>query len=236
MNPEQVQEIARLRALNLSPKQIAKKLGLRPAEVTEFIRQAALESALAERTEDGLPPLKNCLINENAARRLLESGKDSKEDGTAGMAQVIVIRKESNRYLWCSYLVDYWCLGVKDAMGPKKIDRSTFEEMLGGISDRFGQEFREITLEQARAIVYGANCLQQRFAPEYAAKFGLQPHRDFEKAKAHLGEPGSDYPAIEFGRNGKPFFVAGPYDNAPAIIARLRTTAGEGNFGSITPF
>jgi hypothetical protein len=228
MNPEQVQEIARLRALNLSPKQIAKKLGLRPAEVTEFIRQSALESALAERTEDGLPPLKHCLINENAARRLLESGEDSKEDGTAGMAQVIVIRKESNRYFWCSYLIDYWCLGVKDAMGPKKIDRSTFEEMLGEISDRFGQEFREITLEQAQAVIFGAI--------DYAAKFGLQPHRDFEKAKVFLGEPGSDYPSIEFGRDGKPFFVAGPYDNAPAIIARLRTTAGEGNFGSIAPF
>jgi hypothetical protein len=160
------------------------------------------------------------------------------------MAQVIVIRKESNRYLWCSYLIDYWCLGVKDAMGPKKIDRSTFEEMLGEISDRFGQEFREITLEQARAIVYGANCLQQRFAREYAAKFGLQPHWDFEKAKAYLGEPGSDDLAVtegaplasEFGRDGKPLFVAGPYDNALAVLARSRTTAGEGNFDFIAPF
>jgi hypothetical protein len=228
MNPEQVQEIARLRALNLSPKQIAKKLGLRPAEVTQFIRQSALESDLAERTEEGLPPLKHCLINENAAIRLLESGEDLKEDGTAGMAQVIVLRQESNRYLWCSYLVDYWCLGVKDAMGPRKIDRSTFEEMLGGISERFGQEFREITLEQAQAVIFGAI--------DYAAKFGLQPHRDFDKAKAHLGEPRGDYSSIEFGRDGKPFFVAGPYDNAPAVLARLRTTAGEGNFGSVTPF
>jgi hypothetical protein len=62
-------------------------------------------------------------------------------------------------------------------MGPKKIarqrrtfgDRSTFEEMLGEISDRFGQEFREITLEQAQAVIFGANCSRQRFAPEYAA-------------------------------------------------------------------
>jgi hypothetical protein len=129
-------------------------------------------------------------------------------------------------------------------MGPKKIarqrrtfgDRSTFEEMLGEISDRFGQEFREITLEQAQAVIFGANCLQQRFARDYAAEFGLQPHRDFEKAKAHLGEPRGEYPAIEFGRDGKPFFMAGPYDNVPAIVARLRTTAGEGNFGSIAPF
>jgi hypothetical protein len=81
---------------------------------------------------------------------------------------------------------------------------------------------------QAQAVIFGAI--------DYAAKFGLQPHRDFEKAKAHLGEPREDYPPIEFGRDGKPFFVAGPYDNALAILARLRTIAGEGNFGSITPF
>lgn len=77
MNPEQTREIARLRALNRSPKPIAKKLGLRLAEVAEFIRESASEAALAERTEDGLPPLERCLINENAARRLLESGEDS---------------------------------------------------------------------------------------------------------------------------------------------------------------
>ncbi|CAN1212065.1 hypothetical protein TUMEXPCC7403_17800 [Tumidithrix helvetica PCC 7403] len=43
MTPEQTQEIARLRALNLSPKQTARQLGLRPAEVTAFIKAQATE-------------------------------------------------------------------------------------------------------------------------------------------------------------------------------------------------
>lgn len=37
MQPEQEQEIANLRSLNLTPKRIARKLGLRVAEVTAVV-------------------------------------------------------------------------------------------------------------------------------------------------------------------------------------------------------
>ena len=40
---------------------------------------------------------------------------------------------------------------------------------------------------------------------------------------------------LTFGRDGKPFFVAGPYDNAPAIVAKLEATAGPGNYGVMAP-
>ena len=49
MNPEQQQEILNLRSLNLTPKQIARKLGLRVAEVTAFIKAQAEQSAIAQR-------------------------------------------------------------------------------------------------------------------------------------------------------------------------------------------
>jgi hypothetical protein len=35
---------------------------------------------------------------------------------------------------------------------------------------------------------------------------------------------------VKFGIDGKPLFVAGPYDNARAIVNQLMRTAGEGNF------
>ncbi|WP_421656838.1 hypothetical protein [Leptothermofonsia sp. ETS-13] len=38
MTPEQIQEIVRLRSQNLAPKQIARQLGLRSAEVTAVIK------------------------------------------------------------------------------------------------------------------------------------------------------------------------------------------------------
>lgn len=232
MDSVDVKEIVRLRALNLSPKQIARKLGLRPAEVTAVIKAQAEEASLARAERGELPPVKACFINTDAVGRLLghqpqrqgfwQKQKDRDEDENSGFAQIFVARLERNRYLVCSYLVDYWCLGVKDALGPRKFDRSKYEAFIQKAYARFSAGYQEITLEQAQSIVWGG--------VDYAASLGLQPHQDFEKAKAHLGERPENLIEIEFGRNGKPFYFSGPYDNTEKIIATLRKTVGEDNF------
>ena len=232
MSPEEIQEITRLRALNLSPKQIARKLGLRPAEVNGLLRQQAEEGAINRRALGELAPLERCLINEKAAQRLLLTekkgwfgnwrGSSEAPDGVGGLAQIFVTRVEGNQYLVGSYLVDYWCLGVKNVLGPRKLNRTKYEAMVEKTYSKFQQDYREITLEQARAIIFGA--------VEYAQKLGLKPHRDWSKAKDHLGQPSESLLPIEFGRKGKPFYVSGPYDNSDKIIAKLRETVGEGNF------
>ncbi len=142
------------------------------------------------------------------------------------MAQIFVTRVEKNKYLVCSYLVDYWCLGVKNVLGPRKLDRTKYEAMVEKSYAKFNQDYREISLEQARAIILGA--------VEYASKLGLKPHPDFEAAKAHLGKPSEQLLPIEFGRGGEPFYVSGPYDNPEGIIAKLQETVGEENFKYIT--
>jgi len=35
---------------------------------------------------------------------------------------------------------------------------------------------------------------------------------------------------LPFGKNGKPFFIAGPYDNVEQILQQLETTVGQGNY------
>jgi hypothetical protein len=196
MNPEQTLEIDRLRALNLSPKQIARKLGLSPAEVNEYLITRAEGSAIIRQEKGELSPLERCLINKNAAKQLIDSqnkgwfgfgrGKDDGDDGVGGLAQIFVTRKEGNQYLVCSYLVDYWCLGVKNALGPRKLDRSRYETMIRACYGSFAQDYREISLEQAQAIIFGSI--------EYAAKLGLKPHADFEKAKAHYRRTLGQFP------------------------------------------
>jgi hypothetical protein len=124
--------------------------------------------------------------------------------------------------LVASYLVDYWCLGVKNVLGPRKLNRTKYEAMVEKAYSQFHQDYRKITLEQAQAIIFGA--------VEYAQKLGLKPHRDWTKAKEHLGQPSENLLPIEFGRKGKPFYVSGPYDNSDKIVASLRETVGEGNF------
>jgi hypothetical protein len=55
-----------------------------------------------------------------------------------GMAQIIVARMEKNQYLVSSILVDYWCLGVKNALF-KKCDRAKYELLLTGTARFWGR-------------------------------------------------------------------------------------------------
>lgn len=236
MTPEQTQEIIRLRALNLSPKQIARKLELSPAEVNAWLRNQAQEAAQNSRERGELAPLEQCLINQKAAQQLLEPKPKGwfgrkRQEGAAGqldggLAEILVTRVEGNQYLVASYLVDYWCLGVKDAFSPRKLNRQKYEDLVEKAYAPFKEATRKITLEEAQAIIFGA--------VEYASQLGLKPHRDFAAAKAHLGQPPENLPSIEFGREGKPCYVSGPYDNPERIINKLRETVGEGNFDYLT--
>ena len=237
MTPEQLQEIAKLRSLNLSPKQIARKLGLRPAEVTTVIRSQA-QATRAQSGGKALAPLEQCVINERAAQRLLDrpqqQGRVGKktpdleaDDEGSGLAQVFVTRLDRSQYLVSSYLVDYWCLGVKDTFGPRKMDRVKYKQLVNRISQQFGQDLRDITLEQAQSIIFGA--------VDYAAQFDLQPHKDFEQSKLQLGDRPATLIDIEFGHDGKPLYISGPYDNPNKILEKLKRHAGEDNFHFMVP-
>lgn len=72
-------------------------------------------------------------------------------------------------------------------------------------------------IELARHVVLGAAA--------FAFGLGFAPHPDFEAARGHLGE--LDEPcAITFGRDGRPLYVQGPYDDPIAILATLREPVG----------
>ena len=80
-------------------------------------------------------------------------------------------------------------------------------------------------LELTRHLVYGGMT---------ARRPGFDPHPDFAAAADHLG-PWTESSAITFGKSGAPFYVAGPYDHAGAVIATLTETVGEDNFTFVAP-
>jgi hypothetical protein len=82
-----------------------------------------------------------------------------------------------------------------------------------------------VTLEEAQAIVFGAI--------DYAAGLGFDPHPDFTASKAHLGQRRDALIPIEFGKDGKPMYVTGPYDNPDRILTKLQQTVGKGNYNYI---
>ncbi len=231
MSPEQIEEIARLRGLKLSPKQIARKLGIRPTVVNAILKQQMEELEKSRREGRLLAPLEKCLINSEAAKKLLDSqGHDGRLQSVdeneeifdeSGFALMVVTRFEKNRYIFASYLVDYYCLGIKKAVGPLKLDAHKYAALLKETYRHF-EGMREISLSEAQGIIFGA--------VEYANSLGFAPHPDWALAKGHLGEVSVDLPIIEFGRGGKPFVCFQLSDDSEKIIAKLKETVGEGNF------
>ncbi|MEQ8998635.1 MAG: DNA-binding response regulator [Coleofasciculus sp. B1-GNL1-01] len=230
MTPEQKQEITELRDRNLTPKQIARKLGLRAAEVTAYIKEQAEEKTLARAASGELDPVVECFVNANCADYYLHENPDPIEETEAnidrGLALVCITRKAKyDRFTVCTYLLDVWCLGVKDTMGPRQLNSVEYKQMLDYAYQGFPEGPQKITLEQAQALVYSA--------VDYADQLGFKPHQDFQQSRFHLGK-WSGQPKIQMGRNGKPFYISGPYDNPETIINILRKNVGEGNFDYMT--
>ncbi|MEM1252527.1 MAG: DNA-binding response regulator [Cyanobacteria bacterium P01_H01_bin.21] len=219
--PEQIQEILALRDRKVGPKQIARKLGLRPAEVSTIIQTQLTANPEKYSQPKQLPRLKECLIDSQGFDRFFGSQNTRKD--RKGMSQIMVTRADGTHYLVTTFLIDAWCLGVKDAMGPRKVKTLDYPLMREkAYANTMEDSYRTISLEQAQSVIYGA--------VDYAKRLGIDPHEDFTQAKNNLGPRIDNLSRHEFGKNGKPYYFAGPYDNPDKILAKLRESVGEGNF------
>jgi hypothetical protein len=230
MTPAQEQEILNLRALNLTPKQIARKLGIKASEVNATIHNQAEQTTSERLVKGGLDPIYQCLASENLIKLLPAASSENdtsnlvkkNDDVESGLGMVVIAREARyNKITLCSYLLDVWCLGVKDAMPPRTVDRIKFKGGVETLFDLFPGEPQEIPLEVAQGMIFSA-C-------EYAENLGFKPHKDFEKARSIIGEWDGKI-RIECGRNGKPFYINGPHDNPQKIMEILNKSTGEGNF------
>lgn len=219
-NPELIERVAELRRSGRTPKEIARALGLKPAQVAPLIRAVGAATPRRE------APLAGCWISDNWAAGLTVSGHpdwpgvQAVENTKSGLLGVLVAREHGSSVSACGYLVDVWCLGVKNCSGPKTMDRRKLPEFAGSFFRTFGEPV-PAPLELARHVVFGA--------VDYARDMGFEPHPDFAKCAGHLGE--WDGPSdITFGRDGMPVYIQGPYDDTFGIMATLRKTVGEGNF------
>jgi hypothetical protein len=139
-----------------------------------------------------------------------------------GITPVVIARQQSlDKVIYANCLVDLYCLGVKNAFCDADFSLKRFE---GSLTDLFSGSPEECDLYLAHELVYGAI--------DFARRYGFEPHPDFKLASMVL-DPPETHPIshqIEFGKNGKPFLVPGPYDDAKALISKLERTAGSGNY------
>ena len=140
----------------------------------------------------------------------------------SGITPVVVAREQSpDEVIFGSYLVDLYCLGVKDALCNANLPLKRFKNNL---PDLCSGKPEPCDIGLAHEVVYGAI--------DFAKPYGFEPHPDFKLASMVLDPPEAHPPEheLEFGKDGKPFYIAGPYDDVEAIVRKLTRTAGEGNF------
>lgn len=145
-----------------------------------------------------------------------------------GLARILLSRKQPDgNFLFGVYLVDIFCLGLKNTFCNANFSLSEYEHLKAQIFQD-GKPL-DCPVNLAHQIIYGAI--------RYASKLGFKPQKDFDVSK-HILEDETKYSGetgIEFGKNGKPFFVAGHGDNVESIIKKLEGKLGTGNFELLLP-
>jgi len=133
-----------------------------------------------------------------------------------GIGMVVLARKLPNGQIALgTFLVDRYCLGVKDAFG-RVLSRSDYDEFVEECDQKRGG-IQELDPPTARRLVEDA--------VSYAHNLGFSPHPDCRRAAPIFGDidPAEAARTWEFGRDGKPFFIAGPYDT-PARCRQIQNT------------
>src|SRR5947207_6103361 len=190
--------VRELRDAGRTPKEIARVLKMPRSAVAPLIRSVA--AAEGRTREDALI---GCWISPGwsssvqAPQRPDWPGSGpSERTGHSGLVTVLVARDRGGSTAGvCFYLVDTWCLGVKDAAGPRPVDRRRLGGFIQQIFSACDEPAVQVPLELGRQIVYGAI--------GYARELGVEPHPDFGRAAGYLGA-WAEEGELSFGRDGTP--------------------------------
>jgi hypothetical protein len=157
---DRLERVRALREQGRNPKEIARILGVRPAEASQLVRAAA---ALAQ-DDAPEPALVGCWVSPGWSTGLAIGDHpgwpldDDPDGGSQGLISVLVARR-GGRYgkvAVCGYLADVYCLGVKNALGPELMG----ERDLPGFLRRYFATYRgdpiQVPIELAREIVLGS--------------------------------------------------------------------------------
>ena len=216
-----LEQVRALRERRYTPAEIARSLAISKGEAARFVRMLAIESRTATADAGGARDETRCWINPGWRHGLRIEGHDDwpgdagapSKVGDSGVALVVVARSSGyDQLTTCSYLVDTWCLGVKNATGPKRMGRRELEALRRQCYGPWRSPGISIPLELAQHLVLGA--------VEFARRLGFEAHRDFKRARSVLGS-WEGPSAITFGMDGRPHYINGPYEDPQRVLATL---------------
>jgi hypothetical protein len=198
-------------AINIAQKR-ARKAQRRKQVVAQKRRAEELEASLPVRVQRAADlPIQACFLTE----ALFDGGM-----GTLVLARGVT----PDRVALSSYLLDTFCLGIKDV---------TFE-MVGA---EYFQFYMDVTDRMSPLVevdpAYARKLLRDLAA--WSRSLGFAPHRDFATVERIFGDVNADASdaLFQFGRDGKPLYIPGPDDTAPLIrrrVEQLRKHLGDEGF------
>lgn len=200
-------------------------------------RQKALQRKAARRKQKQkqsklqqiFQPSPQALLRQAGTWPLYEVLLSEEWDQQGAIIQILVTRQSSQGQIAVgTFLVDLGCLGVKSAFGRIIETRSQYQELRRGMTSRQPMISADLNLV--------AKIIQEGIA--YARELGFKPDPDYRQARLVLGDVDPDACLTDIplgGSEGKPFFVAGPYDNVDRIMAKLTKAVGVDGFHYLVP-
>jgi hypothetical protein len=187
-------------AINMALKR-AKKAQRRKQVVAQKRRAEAVEASLPARVRRAADaPIQHCFINESVF--------------DAGLGTLILARGVTPYNIsFGSFLIDVFCLGIKDVMF-KSVDDEVFEMYLDGAGG--SSPLTSVDPSYARKLL--------RDLAAWSQSIGFAPHQDFAVVERMFGDVSADTSdaVFRFGLDGKPMYIPGPYDDVPLIRRRMR--------------
>jgi hypothetical protein len=198
----------------VDPKKHQKKLAKLAA------KRKAKHEQLTREKHAGLPER----MASAASYPILESWA-SEDLWTTGIGYICLSRQLPKGFVAAAlFLLDRYCLGVKNVAADVS-SRFDYDSRCRKLRAQF--TLKDLAPETARKLVEDSVA--------YAASLGLHPHVDYQKAKLIFGDIDArqSQEELEFGREGKPFFISGPNDTPQRcrqIIAALEEHCGRGGY------
>jgi hypothetical protein len=140
--------------------------------------------------------------------------------GEAGMHSVFAIRQTRNGPVASVFLIDSFCLGIKDSFFIRSFDLEAFRDR------KRDRETEKVTPEHALKLIQDAIA--------YARGIGFEPSAETDVCKLIFGNTDAAECTTEFvfGKDGKPFYMSGPHDSREKQLRIMQTLTqlGFGNF------
>ncbi len=150
------------------------------------------------------------------------------QSNNTGIGSVIITRKSSNGNILAGvFLIDVYCLGIKDCF-VRVFNEETYPSFLEEVNQQ--GKLKTIHPTCARKLIEEAG--------KYAADLDFSPHKDYREAKKILGDIDSVAcpRSFEFGKDGNPLYIAGPYDKpkfVKNVLDKLAKNCGPDEYNHV---